>query len=123
LWTRGFGTVRYRAWPVARLLDRWAARSIDYDAQRRNYHLLTEIPARLGEHAAKMREIAERDIEAARTLERSAAEAAGVPARTRELEAAEQRLAEADRAIEEQESQLDELIEKRARFANGEDDF
>src|SRR5690606_16852499 len=102
---------------------RWAARSIDYEAQRRNYHLLTEIPARLAEHAAQMREVAERDLEAARELERSAAEAAGVPARQRELAAAEQRLAEADRAIEEQEALLGELIEKRARFASGEDDF
>jgi len=123
LWNRGFGTMRYRAWPVTRLLDRWAARSIDYEAQRRNYHLLTEIPARLAEHAAQMREVAERDLEAARELERSAAEAAGVPARQRELAAAEQRLAEADRAIEEQEALLGELIEKRARFASGEDDF
>jgi len=123
LWNRGFGTARYRAWPIARLLDRWAARTVDYEAQRRNYHLLTEIPTRLAEHAARMREIADRDIEAARELERAAAEAAGVPQRRRELEAAEARLAEADRAIEEQESRLDELIEKRARFASGEDDF
>src|SRR5690606_2001806 len=123
LWNRGFGTSRYRAWPLARMLDRWAARTIDYEAHRRNYHLLTEIPARLGEHAARMREIAERDIEAAREIERAAAEAAGVPKRRRELEAAEARLAEADRAIEEQESRLNELIEKRARFASGDDDF
>src|SRR5690606_19670513 len=35
LWARGFGTARYRAWPPARLLDRWVARSIDYEPQRR----------------------------------------------------------------------------------------
>src|SRR5690606_13052948 len=103
LWERGFGTQRYRAWPVTRLLDGWAARSIDFESQRRNYHLLTEIPARLAEHAAAMREIAERDIEAARALERRAAEAAGVPEREREREAAERRVAEADKAIEAQE--------------------
>src|SRR5690606_19048197 len=105
------------------LLDRWAARSIDFDAQRRNYHLLTEIPERLAEHAARMREIAERDIEAARALERGAAEAAGVPEREREREAAERRLGDADRAIEEQEAVLAELVERRARFASGEDEF
>lgn len=123
LWNRGFGTSRYRASPVTKLLDRWAARSIDFDAQRRNYHLLTEIPERLAEHAARMREIAERDIEAARALERGAAEAAGVPEREREREAAERRLGDADRAIEEQEAVLGELVERRARFASGEDEF
>src|SRR5690606_39169825 len=123
LWSRGFGTMRYRAWTLTRLLDRWAARVVDYDAQRRNYHLLTEIPARLGEHAKRMREIAERDIEAARAVERRAAETADVPERRRELDAAEQRLAEADRAIEAHEALVDELTEKRVRFASGEDDF
>jgi len=123
LWARGFGTPRYRAWPITRVLDGWAARTIDYEAQRRNYHLLTEIPARLAEHAAAMREIAERDVEAARALERRAAEAAGVPEREREREAAERRVAEADKAIEAQESLLGELIDQRARFASGEDDF
>src|SRR5690606_34275578 len=78
LWNRGFGTARYRAWTPARLLDRWAARVVAYEAQRRNYRLLTEIPERLGEHAKRMREIADRDLEAARALERRAAEAANV---------------------------------------------
>src|SRR5690606_10284088 len=108
LWARGFGTPRYRAWPITRVLDGWAARTIDYEAQRRNYHLLTEIPARLAEHAAAMREIAERDGGAARGVERRAAE---------------RRVAEADKAIEAQESLLGELIDQRARFASGEDDF
>ena len=70
-----------------------------------------------------MRKVADGDIDAARAVERSAAEAANVPQRERELDAAEQRLADADRAIEEQAALLDELVEKRARFANGEDDF
>jgi chromosome segregation ATPase len=123
LWNRGFGTTRYRAWTLTRLLDRWAARVVSYEAQRRNYRLLTEIPERLGEHAKRMRELADVDIEAARAVERRAAEAANVPERERELDLAEQRLAEADRAIEDQEALLDELIEKRTRFASGEDDF
>ena len=123
LWARGFGTARYRAWPPARWLDGWAARSIDYEQQRRNYTLLTDIPARLGEHAARMRALADRDLDAARELERRAAEAAGVPERKRRLDAAEAALAETDREIEAQETELDRLGEQRARFASGEDDL
>src|SRR5690554_1547495 len=123
LWARGFGTPRYRAWPPTRLLDGWVARSIDYEPQRRNYALLTEIPERLKEHAARMREIADRDLDAARALERRAAEAAGVPERQRRLDAAEAALADTDRDIEEQEALLDRLVEQRARFASGEDDL
>ncbi len=123
LWSRGFGTMRYRAWALTRMLDRWAARTIDYDAHRRNYHLLTEIPERLSAHAARMRAAAEQDIEAAREFERRAAASTGVPQRERELDAAEQRLTAADQAIEAQEALLDELGEQRARFASGEDEF
>ena len=122
LWARGFGTARYRAWPPARLLDGWAARSIDYEGLRRNYALLTEIPIRLREHATRMREAAERDIEAARALERRAAEAAGVPERKRRLEVAEAALAEIDHEIDEQEAEIGRLVDRRARFAAGEDD-
>lgn len=122
LWSRGYGTPRYRAWPLTRLLDRWAARSVAFDTQRRNYALLTEIPSRLKEHAGRMRQIADHDIEAARELEKRAAEAAGVPAYRRELEAAEARLSEADNAIEAQERHLGTLREQRASYANGEDE-
>ena len=123
LWQRGFGTSQYRAWPPARLLDRRVARSSNFEALRRNYSLLTEIPKRLAEHAQRMRAAADRDLQAVRSLEQQAAEAAGVPARRQALEAAEQRLAEMDEAIDRQESAIDALVDSRGGFAAGEDEY
>src|SRR5690606_32197874 len=54
---------------------------------------------------------------------RAAADAAGVPERNHELEAAEAAQAELDRRMEEQEAAIDALTEQRASFASGEDDF
>ncbi|MBN1240567.1 MAG: hypothetical protein JXB36_18840 [Gammaproteobacteria bacterium] len=123
LWAKGFGTARYRASPPVRLLDRWVARNGGFEDLRRNYSLLTEIPRRLEGHAARMREVAARDLEAARAIEQRVADAAGVPARKDVLDEAERRLMDIDRAIDEQESALDTLAERRAVFANGEDEF
>jgi chromosome segregation ATPase len=123
LWERGYGTSRYRASPPMRLLDRWAARNGRFEDLRRNYTLLTEIPRRLKQHAARMRELAVQDLEAAHRLEQRASQQAGVPTRREALEAAERRLEEIDSAIEQQESTLDTLVERRAAFANGEDEF
>lgn len=123
LWRRGYGTSRYRAWPVARLLDGWVARSSGYETLRRNYALLTEIPRRLADHAQRMRAAAEREVEALRAIESRAAAAAGVPERRSALETAEQALERIDAAIEEQEAVVDRLIERRTRFAAGEDEY
>ena len=123
LWARGYGTLRYRAGAVARLLDRWAARVVDYEPLRRNYWMLSELPARVDEHAARMRALADDDVAAVQAREREAAEAAGVPERERALEEAEDAQAEIDRNIEQCEAGLDGLVEKRASFAAGEDEL
>ena len=123
LWTRGYGTERYRAGPLARALDAWVARVAGYEPLRRDYWMLSELPGRFDEHARRMRALADRDIEAVRELERAAAEAAGTPARKQALEAAEERLAQIDRDIEAQQAKMDALVEKRAAFASGDDEF
>ena len=56
LWRRKFGTAEYRAGNFARFLDRQVARLVGYDKARANYVLLNEIPQRLREHAARMKE-------------------------------------------------------------------
>jgi hypothetical protein len=104
-----------------RWLDGSVARLCDYEAARRDYSLLIEIPPRLAEHAAAMRAEFERAAEALTRLEEAAAEAVGVPARREELEAAEERLAAIDRTITEREGTLARLVEERKRFAAGED--
>jgi hypothetical protein len=123
LWASGYGTSRYRAGPLTRLLDGWVARVGDFEPLRRNYFMLSELPTRFDEHAQRMRVAADEDVAALRTLERQAAEAAGVPERERTLAAAEEALASIDQKIEGREAELDALVEKRASFASGEDDL
>ena len=123
LWSRGYGTSRYGAGPLTRLLDRWVARISDFEPLRRNYWMLSELPTRFDEHAQRMRAIAEADVAAVQVLEREAGEAAGVPERERMLDAAEEVLADIDRRIEALDAEIDALVDKRASFAAGEDDL
>ena len=55
LWRRKFGTPEYRAKGLVRYLDRKVARLIEFDGARRNYAVLIELPARLREHAERLR--------------------------------------------------------------------
>ena len=123
LWARGFGTSQYRAGALARLFDRWVSRVCDYEPLRRDYWMLSELPARMDEHAARMRVLADEDVVAVQALEQKAAETAGVPKRGHALEEAQKELADADKTIEERDAELDALVDKRASFASGEDDL
>ena len=123
LWARGFGTSQYRAGALTRLFDRWAARVCDYEPLRRDYWMLSELPARMDEHAARMRALADEDVAAVQALEQKAADAAGVPKCGRALEEAQKSLADADKTIEDRDAELDALVDKRASFASGEDDL
>jgi chromosome segregation ATPase len=123
LWARGFGTSEYRAGAFTRLLDRWVARVCDYEPLRRDYWLLSELPARFDEHSTRMRALADEEVTAVQALEVKAAEAAGVPKRASALEQSQQELADADKTVEEHDAELDTLVDKRASFASGEDDL
>jgi hypothetical protein len=123
LWLRGFGTPAYVGAGLARPLDRWVARVANYEPLRRDYWMLTELPARFDEHAKRMRLKADDDLAAVHALERAAAEAAGVPQREDELAKAAEALAAIDARIEEHQAALDALVEKRAAFAAGDDEL
>jgi hypothetical protein len=123
LWERGYGTSKYRAWPLTRLLDGWVARICKYEQARRNYALLTEIPLRLEEHAASMRADFDAEAEKLAALEQAAAEAAGVPALKTRLEDAEKTLDTIDARIEAQEEKLHGLVEQRKTFGSGTDTY
>jgi hypothetical protein len=123
LWLRGFGTPAYVGVGLSRALDRWVARVANFEPLRRDYWLLTELPARMDEHAKRMRIKADDDLAAVHALERAAAEAAHVPQREQELDEAAEALAAVDAKIEEHEGKIDALIEKRAAFAAGDDDL
>jgi hypothetical protein len=123
LWSRGYGTSRYRAGPLARLLDRWVARVVAFEPLRRNYWMLTELPARFDEHGKRMRAAAEVDIAKLRALERAAAESAGVADRERALASEAQTLTGIDERITQSEAGIAALVAKRGDFAAGEDDL
>ncbi len=123
LWTRGFGTPAYAGAGLSRTLDRWVARVANFEPLRRDYWLLTELPARFDEHATRMRMKSDDDLAAVHALERAAAEAAQVPQREEDLEKAAEALAAIDAKIEEHEAKIDALIEKRAAFAAGDDEL
>ncbi len=123
LWGRGFGTPRYRAGALPRLLDGWVARVEGFEPLRRDYWMLTELPGKFDEHAQRMRALADEDVAALRAAEEKAAAAAGVPQRRAELEAAERALGAVDERIAAQEAAVAALVEKRAAYSAGEDDL
>lgn len=123
LWARGYGTSRYRAAPLTRLLDGWVARVDEFEPLRQNYWMLNELPARFDEHAKRMRGLADADVAAVRALEGAAADAAGVPARRQTLNAAAEALAAIDKRIADQEAAVHALLDERAAFAAGQDDI
>jgi hypothetical protein len=123
LWLRGFGTPAYVGAGLARPLDRWVARVANYEPLRRDYWMLTELPARFDDHAKRMRLKADDDLAAVHALERAAAEASGVPQREDELAKAAEALATIDARVEEHQAALDALVEKRAAFAAGDDEL
>jgi chromosome segregation ATPase len=122
LWARGYGTSQYRALGFSRLLDRWVARVVDYEPLRRNYWMLSELPARFQEHAQRMRKAADDDVAAVREVELIAAKAAGVPEREAELGKAEGALASIDETIKQREAEIAALVEQRGKFASGVDE-
>ncbi len=123
LLARGFGTSGYRAGPLTRVLDGWVARVEGYEPLRRDYWMLTELPAKFDAHARRMRGLADADVAALRAAEHKAAAAAGVPQRRADLESAEQALAAVDERIAAQEAAIAALVEKRAAFSAGEDEL
>jgi uncharacterized membrane protein YgcG len=123
LWDRGYGTSAYRAWPLVRWLDGKVAKLCNFEAARRNYALLTEIPARLGEHATSMRETFDHEAGALVALEEKAAAAAEVPKFTTRLESAENALGEIDASIAKQEDSIRGLVAERKAYAAGEDEY
>lgn len=123
LWARGFGTSKYRAFPLTRFLDGKVAKLCDYEPARQNYSLLIEIPVRLAEHAKTMREAFDREAEVLAALEDAASDTAGVRELGGRLEEAEQTLTSIDAAIAEREDSIRELFARRRDYVTGEDSY
>lgn len=116
LWDRGFGTARYRAFPLVRMIDGWVARLIEFEPARRSYQLLSELPGHMTAHAARMRADADAAIRA--MVERRRA-IAGLPAE--EARPSTEALAAAEDAVEKARAALTEAEAARSVLANGDD--
>ena len=123
LWKRGYGTSRYHANPLIRFLDRQVARLCRYEDARANYHMLLEIPQRLQKHAGDVRTGADQAFAALEALEQAAADADGIPALQEQLDQEENALGELDEQLAAHQKTHQELLQRKAAFAAGEDQY
>ena len=123
LWERGFGTSKYHANPLTRLLDAWVGRLVGYQDARSNYHMLLEIPARLREHAQSVRASADQEYQTLESLELKAQEEDGIPPLQAALDAAEKVLAENDTQLEQQQQSHQQLLEQKSVYLAGDDEY
>lgn len=112
LWKRGYGTPAYRASPLVRMLDGWAARIARFEPARRAYAMLADLPRQLATHAVRMAETAQA---AAQDLAAQERQTAGLPpdaehaALQAAVEAAEERHEAAQSALAEAEAARNRL--------------
>ncbi|MEJ8572879.1 hypothetical protein [Microbaculum marinum] len=122
LWKRGFGTSEYRGRGLVRMLDRWVARLVRFQEARPNYHMLLELPERLGEHAERARAAAETEADRLEDFEAGQRAAAGILDQAKKLAADEAALADLARNVIEQATARTALEAKRAAINRGEDE-
>ena len=116
LWDRGYGTARYRAFPLVRMIDDWVARLIEFEPARRSYALLTDLPDHMTAHAQRMRAAAEAAVRA--MVERRRA-LAGLPEGNGRLSSAA--LDAAEDALDAAQAALAAAEAKRTALASGDD--
>ncbi|MGG7644781.1 hypothetical protein ACQ5SP_08265 [Rhodovulum sp. YNF3179] len=123
LWTRGFGLPGYAAMPLIRTLDGWVAGLIGYDAARRDFGRLQEIPKRLRGHADRLAEEAAAEEEALSELWQKARAEDGLTPLDDALEAAEAALEQTEDARDALAQQHEDLLAELASFASGADEW
>jgi chromosome segregation ATPase len=121
LWNRRFLTPDYRGGWLARQLDNWVARIIDFQRNRSNYYMLLELPRRLREHATKSQQAAQLEVQALQTMERQAAEADGILDLQAKIQDAEKQLKQVDANIAAEEARHQKLLAEEAEFNAGND--
>jgi hypothetical protein len=120
LWAKGYGTPRYSAGPFTKLMDGFVARVARYEPARRNFAVLTDLPAKLGEHAARTRELAAAAAAARAAYEQQAAARSGGP-EPAALATVRESFERADDAAEAAEATLRQAQARAASMAAGED--
>ncbi len=123
LWDRKYGTSDYKANPLTRFIDNWVATQCDFRSARENYWMLQEIPKRLDEHSKALRSKADEELIALWNLEKTLANSVGVEAAQAALLEAEARQDEFDDRIVAAEETLRGLLDRRGKFAAGDDEY
>ena len=121
LWEAGYGTKNYKANNLIRYLDSLVARLVDYHKARPNFAMLNEIPLRLREHADRQVEAADAAEAELDTLEARAIDAAGGKEHRQALSAAQQKIAALDTDIVALEDERDEKAVTYRHMAEGRD--
>jgi len=107
LWDRGYGTSKYKGGFIARYLDGWVARLIEFEKARANCAMLIQIPKRLMAHAERQRALADEEAKRLADMEQDAQQSSE-PAECRE------RLSDAQAALDALETRIEEVEKKRA---------
>jgi chromosome segregation ATPase len=119
LWSRGFGTGRYRSSGVVRFMDRMVADFVDFGNVRPNYAALIEIPLRLREHATAKRSAADEKLAALSVIERKAMVDAGIEPKERALNEARHSLAASETTLDEKHGLLQKLDAEHNALVGG----
>ncbi len=121
LWSRRYLTPDYRGGLFTRQLDAWVARLIDFQRNRPNYFMLLELPLRLREHATKVQQTSQLEVQALQAMERQAAEADGILALQAKVQEAEQQIKHLDADLEAEEARHQKLLQEQATLNAGTD--
>ena len=119
LWNIGYGTGRYGGGNLARYVDGLMAGYIGFHEARSSYHMLTEIPLRLREHATIQRKSAGELSGRLAAIERRAMVEAGIEPKERALAEVRHKLAAADTTAEKKRAHLRDLETQRSALVEG----
>lgn len=123
LWEHDYSLPGYKANGLVRWLDTKVAKLIGFANARVNYSRLNEIPVRLSEHAEHLKDAAEAEFQVLKQADTSALEADGVPELNQRLAEEQSRLDAVDQRIEQAESAQQTLLQRKAAFATGDDEY
>jgi hypothetical protein len=123
LWKRRYLTPDYAGRGLTRSLDGWVAKLINYPDARINYHMLTELPVRLREHADRQQTIADQAQEKLHRMEAEALDNQAMIKSREDLAALQKALNDIEVRIEAEEAKQASLMEQRSQFSSGADDI
>ncbi len=123
LWQRHYGLPAYDSGGLFRWLDGKVARLIGFADARANFTRLNEIPERLRAHASSLKQRAEAEYVALKSLDEAARERDGIPPLEETLRKEQGALDAIDEKIRRNEADYQSLLSDKADYATGNDDY